>query len=334
GYGLNGIVVGWIVGDFISFLMLGVTTSRLVKLSGSTLRNPTKNLPELLKFSWPIYASSITSFLYTWYDRALVLAYLPLTALGAYNVAYTAFSVLASLASSLGSALFPYYGMAYGRKNHNAISLGIKKASRYTMLILFPLIVGLVVTSKPVIALFAGQEYERGWIVLAILSSFGLVYGISPAFSNLLLIYGKTKVILFLNLFSIVVSLLFLPLVWFLSLAGLAIVRGTANLLTFLLSLYFLSKNVKIEIDYKVGLKAIFASIVMGFVVVVTQQVAYSRFLLPLYVALGGVAYVATIRALRVLNGEDFQLLQQLVGEKLASYATRFLGFSEDVIKS
>jgi O-antigen/teichoic acid export membrane protein len=47
------------------------------------------------------------------------------------------------------------------------------------MLILFPLIVGLVVTSRPVIALFAGQEYERGWMVLAILSSFGLVYGIS-----------------------------------------------------------------------------------------------------------------------------------------------------------
>jgi hypothetical protein len=40
-------------------------------------------------------------------------------------------------------------------------------------------------------------------------------------------------------------------------LAGLAIVRGTASYLTFFLSLYFLPKNVKIEIDYDMGFKAI-----------------------------------------------------------------------------
>jgi O-antigen/teichoic acid export membrane protein len=196
------------------------------------------------------------------------------------------------------------------------------------MLVLFPLIVGLAVTSKPVITLFAGQEYEGGWIVLAVLSLFGLVYGISPAFSNLLLVYGKTKVILFLNLASIAISMVFLPLVWFLKLAGLAIVRGTASLLTFFLSLYFLSKNVKIEIDYEMGLKAIFASVVMALVVLVAQQVAYSKFFLPLYVALGGVTYVITIKVLRALNSEDFQLIQQVAGEKLAVYAKRFFGFS------
>jgi len=334
GYGLNGIIVGWIVGDTFSFFVLSITTSRIVKFSRSILRNSFKNFPELLKFSWPIYIASVASFLYTWYDRALVLTYLSLTELGVYNVAYTAFSVLISVTSSLGSALFPYYGMAYGRNDHSKITLGIRKASRYTMLVLFPLIVGLAVTSKPVITLFAGQEYEGGWIVLAVLSLFGLVYGISPAFSNLLLVYGKTKVILFLNLASIAISMVFLPLVWFLKLAGLAIVRGTASLITFFLSLYFLSKNVKIEIDYSMGLKAIFASVVMALVVLVAQQVAYSKFFLSLYVALGGITYVITIKLTRALNDEDFQLVQQVAGEKLAVYAKRFFGFSEDATES
>jgi len=92
--------------------------------------------------------------------------------------------------------------------------------------------------------------------------------------------------------------------------------------------LYFLVKNVKIEIEYSVGLKAIFASVVMAFVVLVAQQVAYSKFFLPLYVALGGVTYVTTIKVLRTLNNEDFQLIQQVAGEKLTVYAKRFFGFS------
>jgi hypothetical protein len=66
----------------------------------------------------------------------------------------------------------------------------------------------------------------------------------------------------------------------------------------------------------------------MALVVLVAQQVAYSKFFLPLYVALGGVTYIITIKLLRALNGEDLQLVQQVAGEKLAVYAKRFFGFS------
>lgn len=65
GYGLNGIIIGWIIGDIIFFSMLSLTTSRLIKLNRNMLHNPIKKLSELLKFSWPIYIASITSFLYT-----------------------------------------------------------------------------------------------------------------------------------------------------------------------------------------------------------------------------------------------------------------------------
>jgi O-antigen/teichoic acid export membrane protein len=47
-----------------------------------------------------------------------------------------AFTVLATIATALGLALLPYYGMAYGKNDHQAITLGIKRASKYTMKIL------------------------------------------------------------------------------------------------------------------------------------------------------------------------------------------------------
>jgi O-antigen/teichoic acid export membrane protein len=51
--------------------------------------------------------ASAVSFLYTWYDKALILAYLPLSDLGIYNTVYLAFTVLATIATALGSALLP-----------------------------------------------------------------------------------------------------------------------------------------------------------------------------------------------------------------------------------
>ncbi|MGB9718922.1 MAG: polysaccharide biosynthesis C-terminal domain-containing protein, partial [Thermoproteota archaeon] len=136
-------------------------------------------------------------------------------------------------------------------------------------------------------------------------------------------VYGRTKAILLLNLVSVAVSTVFLPVVWFLNLEGLAVVRGSASLLTFLLSLHLLSKSVKIGIDCETGFKAVSASAVMAVAVTVIQQVAYSRFLLPLYVATGGVTYLAMVRMLRVLNNEDVHLVQQVAGGRLAKYVAK-----------
>jgi len=52
--------------------------------------------------------------------------------------------------------------MAYGRNNHKAISEAIKRAGKYTMITMFPLALGLAATAKPIITLFAGQQYEAG----------------------------------------------------------------------------------------------------------------------------------------------------------------------------
>ncbi|MHA1665479.1 MAG: hypothetical protein ACTSVW_06560 [Candidatus Njordarchaeales archaeon] len=92
---------------------------------------------------------------------------------GVYNVAYTAFGILASFASSIGGALFPYYGKLYGDNSHGTISLGVKYASKYTILLISPLTLGLTVKFKLLLTLFAGLSYTDAWIILSILLIFG-----------------------------------------------------------------------------------------------------------------------------------------------------------------
>lgn len=335
GYGLYGAILGWITGDLVLLVSFAVSSIKLVKFNTNLLKESRKLIPSLLKFSWPLFAASAVTYLYTWYDRALVLAFLPLTNLGIYNMTFQAFTVLVGLATALGSSLFPYYGMAYGRNDHKAITAGIKRASRYTAMIMFPLTLGLFATAKPVITLFAGQQYEPGWTVLAILSIFALTYGVlsafglSGTFSGLLLIYENTKPLLLLSFIPIVSSLALMPLLSILGLNALAIMRGISLVLTLVLTMYFLSKIVKIEIDKQAFTKTLAASATMAATVLAAQQVYYNKLLLPAYVLIGVIVYVAAMRLLKIPNKSDINLIRQILGEKPAKIIAKLLGCSE-----
>lgn len=326
GNGLIGLAIGWIMGDSIALLLYSITVTKNV---GSKLQATQKYiaiLSDLLKFSWPIYVSSIIYFLYTWYDRVLILTFLTLSDLGVYNVAYQAFSVPTLIATSLSSSLLPYYGMAYGAGDDEAIILGVKRVSKYAMLVISPLMLGLATTAKPVITLFAGQQYELGWPVLTVLSVFGLVYSVSPALGNLLLIYGKTKIILLLNVLSIALSLILIPLLSILKLEGLAVMKGVSFLSSLLLSLYFISKTVKIQMEGKVLLKILASSVAMAIVVILIQELFYNKFFLMLYVFTGGIVYLTIIRSLKVLDEEDFKIIREIMGDKALKLLGKILG--------
>ncbi|RLG93252.1 hypothetical protein DRO37_08550 [Candidatus Bathyarchaeota archaeon] len=326
GYGVYGAVMGWIIGDLSGTMIYAAASIRLIKLKRGIIGESMRLLPSLLNFSWPLLISSLILFLSNWYDQALVMIFLPLESVGIYNVSYRAFSVLAGLSTALGQALFPYYGMTYGRGDHEAISSAIKRASRYTMLIIFPLTLGLSATARPAITLFAGQQYEPGWSVLAIMSIFGLAYGILPAFSGILMIYEKTKTVMLLYLLSILSSLLLLPAVAPLGLNGLAIIKGVSIVVTLALVMHFTSKVVRIEIDREAFLKTLISASIMAAVVLAVQHIYYSKFLLPLYVAVGAVIYVAEIRALKMLVPRDIELLVKIIGERNAALISRLMG--------
>jgi len=208
---------------------------------------------------------------------------------------------------------------------HDLVSSTIKRASKYSALIFTPLALGLFSTGKAVITLFAGQQYEDGYTVLSILSIFALVYSISPAFSNLLLIYGKTATILLLSIIPVAVSLSTIPLLWLFGLNGLALMKGLSMLLSFIISLYVLSRVVEIKLDKLALLKIFSSSAIMALAVLLIEYVYYSRFLLPLYVFVGGLVYMLSLRFLNVFDEQDILFLRQVFGVRVGLIIGRVL---------
>jgi O-antigen/teichoic acid export membrane protein len=121
-----------------------------------------------------------------------------------------------------------------------------------------------------------------------------------------------------------------LPLIWISGLFGLAIMRGASIAFSFTLTAYFINKTVRIQIDKSTFKRALTASTIMAATILILQQILPDSHLLPLYILVGAATYIALIRTLKVLNGEDIQLLRQVIGKRAAEYTARILSVSGD----
>jgi len=312
--GLWGVILGWLIGDLCGFLMF----------SGYILRNFGKptfgfGLKRILGFSWPIYLSSWVGFGYNWFDRALLLAYVPLADVGVYNVAVTAFMVMASIPSAISTALFPQYSELQGRDGMRSLEKAVRTASRYVCYIVVPLAAGLAATARPAISLFAGRAYEMGALPLAILSLFSAATCVGAALSDIFSITERTKVSALLTLIGISISVflgfLLLPST---GVFGAAILRGVAMILGLGLMLGVLRRMrlFAVGFDFETLWKSWVASSIMAAAVLGFQFLLYSKYLLPLYVLAGGVVYLVMLRFLRAVRPHDIHLIKAFVGKR------------------
>ena len=316
--GLWGVILGWLIGDLCGFLMF----------SGYILRNFGKpsfgfGLKRILGFSWPIYLSSWVGFGYNWFDRALLLAYVPLADVGVYNVAVTAFMVMASIPSAISTALFPQYSELQGRDGMRSLEKAVRTASRYVCYVVVPLAVGLAATARPTISLFAGRAYEMGAIPLAILSLFGAFTFVGVALSDIFSITERTKISALLTLMIVSISVflgfLVLPST---GVIGAAVLRGVAMVLGLVLMLAALMRIrlFTVSFDYEALWKSLVASLLMAVAVIGFQFVLYSKYLLPVYVLVGGVVYLVMLRFLKAVSAHDIHLMKAFVGKKFGRF--------------
>jgi len=313
GHGLFGLVVAWCISDFVN-CSLGISIIlRSLGPSPSSF-----SLTRLLKFSSPLFLSGIASFAYGWFDRVLLLAFVSLSQLGVYNVALTAFGVLAGIPGAISTALFPKYSEIHGREGTKAVENAIHTASRYVCYITMPLALGLLATATPAISLLAGEAYTTASQPLAILSLFFAASCVSAALSGLFLILEETVIASGLTIINVATGItlgaLLLPTF---GIVGASIARGIAMLLGLALSLWFLKKKINLTFDREALWKSFTAGLAMTGAVSLVQHVWYSKYLLPLYALTGGLTYLIMLRALQAATKTDIQLIQQYLGKRL-----------------
>jgi O-antigen/teichoic acid export membrane protein len=315
-----GLVIGWVISDLAASAVYLVYV--LLLLGRPTFEFP---LRRLLRFSWPLYFGNVASLAQSWFDRALLVAFVPLATLGVYNATLTAFGVLTGISSAMSTTLLPAYSGMTGQDRKRVLVGASRTASRYVSFLLAPLSLGLLATAKPALILFVGQAYSEGTGPLMILSAIFALTAFTIALGPILLAIEKTWISSAITVLSVLVGVatgvILMPLSGIL---GASIARGLAMTLSSAVTVIVLKRHIQLQLDFSSILKSLLASTVMATVVFASQIAVYDKLLLPIYVLIGVFVYVLMLRFLKAVKEEDIDLIRELLGERL-SFGTRIL---------
>jgi O-antigen/teichoic acid export membrane protein len=309
-----GLVIAWVVSDAGTAVIYLVLTVR-------ALGAPRFDFPliRLFRYHLPLQLQGITTYAQSWFDRALLLVFVPLATLGIYNAALTAFGVLTGVTTAMTNVLFPAYSSIH-EKTEVRVELGrsIRLAARYSSLVLTPLGFGLLATAKPALVLFVGESYVAGSLPLAIFCGAFAITAFTVALAPAFLALEETKLFAWINGSGVVISLAvaysLLP-EW--GTLGAAAARAFAMIFAAVLTIIFLRRKITLQLDLRTIATHLFAGGTMALVILAVELVKYSNLLLPLYVLLGSVVYSILLRLLKAVDASDMYLLSRFLGKSL-----------------
>jgi O-antigen/teichoic acid export membrane protein len=307
-----GLLEAWVIADIVLAAYVFLYLWR--KLGPPVFGFSTKYL---LTLSIPLYLANIASFLYGSFDQLTLIPLVSLGALGVYGAAVTAFAAYNGFINVLGTVLLPIFSVVHGLKGTRALEDSIRTASRYVSIIAMPLAFALLVTARPALTLLVGSAYQGGIIPLTLLVLGSTANIVGLALGPVLVILNETTLEALTSILplpvSVAVALISIPA---LGIVGASIARGLSMVLSLVLTWYFVRRKIVVKLDSKAILKSMVASIGMALVMEALQLSYYSGLLLPVYLAVGLLAYPLGMRALRAIRTEDIDLVHGIVGPR------------------
>ncbi|HYA54706.1 MAG TPA: polysaccharide biosynthesis C-terminal domain-containing protein [Thermoplasmata archaeon] len=280
---------------------------------------------KMFRFSWPLMASLMLSYLVTNMVPLVVAAYLGTIALAIF-LACNGWRILAlSLPSAVSTPLFPYLAGLHRQEEYERIRAGTWQAVRYTMMLLIPGVVALVTYRSIFLNVFATTHVaSEGSIPLAILVVSSIPFAFYQIMQTSINSIGRQRLELYITSTQVVVlfALVFLLMpTWSPFYFGNGLVAGSiavlaSSIVAFGLNAYFAETLIQVHIQPR-SILGIVLSAAGGFFVMsqFNHYLPHNRyFLLAAGVILGFVAYFAILIAVGELTSQDVRQLGTSIG--------------------
>jgi O-antigen/teichoic acid export membrane protein len=180
-----------------------------------------------------------------------------------------------------------------------------------------PFAFALLATARPALTLLVGVSYQSGVVPLAVLALGSIASIVGMSLSPVLIVLNETMLAALTSILpiplSVAVEFISIPV---LGILGASIARALSMLLSFLLTWSFLRRKITVKLDSKAIVKSVVAGGGMALVMEALQLFYYSRFLLPAYLAVGLLAYLLGMRALKAISTADINLLRGILGPR------------------
>ncbi len=267
----------------------------------------------VLAHSWPLALTTILNLLYLKTDTLILSLARPANEVGLYGAAYRAIDVVTTLPFLFAGIILPILTRSWAEQKNDYFKLVLQKSLDLVSLIALPLIAGVLVLGRPVMALLAGPDFiESGSILKILIFAVGGIF-IGCMFSHAVIAIDRQKEMIapyiFVGISSLVLYGFTIPR-W--SYFGAATITVYSELMIAYLAARLIKKYTKFTINLQVFKKSLLASFLMAMAILIIPKELYSQWWKLLLVVGGGASfYLAALYALKGITKEDLKMFKR-----------------------
>jgi O-antigen/teichoic acid export membrane protein len=232
-------------------------------------------------------------------------------AVGLYSAAYKLSEPLGVIPYSLIISLFPIMSKSF-KSSEGVLIKSYEMGYKFIVLLMLPTALGTTLIADKIILLVYDQSYMGSIAALQI-----LIWAIPLGSINYLLIILLTSIdkqrLTTLSMSACVVAniLMNYMLIPQYSYNGASLATVATELILFILTFYFVSKNVKFLPIYRISIKPVIACLIMGIPVYYLNN--YTEIGIILIITSAVVVYIVALLGLKTFSSEDKALLRKFI---------------------
>jgi len=320
GFGPAGLIAGWVAGDTAS-AALGTYWS-LDFVVGSRSKAP---LISALSIAVPIAIGYFMATLFQNVDKLFVLRYIGLAEMGSYSIIMIGSVMLQNIVyNTLSGAIYPVF--VKFEESGSLSGEAVAAAIRYVTVLTVPPFFLLAALGRPLIRLLLGPAFVHDWEAFAVLMVGHAAMNYDLPITQALQARKATGTLGAQVIVSAaVIAALSPPLIARWLATGAAVAYVLARLTGFLGVAAPKARSLGLlRIDLREYAKTVSAAIVtLAATLMVEVVTGFSLILLPLYIVLGSIVLVVSVRALSVLRADDYLALMEVTPVSLRGLVSR-----------
>jgi stage V sporulation protein B len=312
--GIDGIMVGFIVGDVISMaIFFYVLLPRIRKKSASL-----GDLRPLFSYSLPLYGYSVIVYLSTEIDIYLLLLLSNLSIVGVYSPAVFLGTMLFLGQTALDQSLGPLFSRLYGKSGIKSLEEISIPASRYIFLLYLPIGFSTLASAPTILTTILGERFSESIYPTTIIIIAIIVTSLTPLFNNILMSAGYSRVFLKSSTLALsaqlVISFVTIPSAGGL---GASIARAASYLVLFLFPAYELGRITgHLRFDKTALVRALLGSAIVALIIWVLNTYFSSPYYLPFNLFVGFLGYLLFLRFTKTINIRDIEVINEVLRGK------------------
>jgi O-antigen/teichoic acid export membrane protein len=256
---------------------------------------------------------------------------------GIFTVAMLLTTPLAVIPQTISNALLPIISqLSVDRNSKKTQAYLIWTVLRYSLIIILPLAIFLILFSKPVILLFSRAEYLSASQLFPILALGSIIYGCGSIFLGSLYAMGKTKIYRNILIVTTVTFLVFaIPLIHVLSGLGSAIAYTSSAIFLALSSFFYTRRFLKSNFHWKNIMKLIMSTLISFSFLYLVTRFTQGLFIGIIFAVISCLIYLLILVPLKFYTIDDIKILDFLIKRapilkkeivKLRNFLSKFTG--------